>query len=76
MVAVANGVDDDELCSGRVGERAEEGERSGESKRGPRGCVASPRGVQASRWSGKQEVAGRVAARTGHTPDVLLSRGR
>ena len=29
----------------------------GEVEGVPGGCVASPRGVQASRWSGKQEVA-------------------
>ena len=41
-----------------VCERDGEGERRWERSRGFQGgCVASPRGVQASRWSGKQEVA-------------------
>ena len=45
----------------RERERGRGEEESGESERVEGGCVASPRGVQASRWSGKQEVAGACA---------------
>ena len=63
-VVVANGVGDDELCSGACGERAEEGESEW---RGPEGRGDDVEVVQTSRGAGGKQVAPwRARARRRH----------